>query len=62
MKTTLPSSISLATRTAIEAIAPAETPVKSPSSSSSLRVQTTASAFETKIFRSSRERSMIGGM
>ena len=62
MKTTLPSSISFAMRTAIEAIAPDETPAKMPSSSSSLRVQTIASRLVTKIFRSSRQRSMIGGM
>ena len=49
-------------RTAIEAIAPEETPAKMPSSSSSLRVQTIASWLVTKIFRSSSERSMIGGM
>jgi hypothetical protein len=58
----LPSSRSAATRTAIEAIAPEETPANSPSSSSSFLVQTTASRFETKIFRSSSEMSMIGGM
>ena len=45
MKTTLPSSISFAIRTATRAIAPDETPAKMPSSSSSLRVQTIASAF-----------------
>src|SRR3954462_11673364 len=62
MKTTLPSSISLAIRTAIDAIAPLETPAKMPSSSSSLRVHTTASWLVTKILRSSSDRSMIGGM
>src|SRR3954466_12324405 len=60
--TTLPSSSSPATRTAMEAIAPEETPAKMPSSSSSRRVQTIASRLVTKIFRSSRPRSMIGGM
>ena len=43
MKTTLPSSSSPAIRTATRAIAPDETPAKSCSSSSSLRVQTIAS-------------------
>jgi hypothetical protein len=62
MKTMLPSSISFAMRTAIEAMAPEETPAKMPSSSSSLRVQTIASWFVTKILRSSSEMSMIGGM
>ena len=62
MNTTLPSSISLAIRTAMEAIAPLETPANRPSSCSSLRVHTTASWLVTKIFRSSSERSMIGGM
>jgi hypothetical protein len=61
-KTTLPSSSLLATRTAIAAIAPLDTPANSPSSSSSFLVQTTASRLETKILRSSSERSMIGGM
>ena len=49
-------------RTAIEAIAPVETPAKMPSSSSSFFVHTIASWLVTKIFRSSSERSMIGGM
>src|SRR3954447_11691762 len=62
MKTTLPSSSSPAIRCATRAIAPDETPAKTPSSSSSLRVQTMASWLVTKIFRSSRLRSMIGGM
>src|SRR3954463_10302012 len=62
MKTTLPSSSSPAMRTAIEAIAPVETPAKMPSSSSSFLVHTTASWLVTKILRSSTERSMIGGM
>ena len=48
--------------TAMRAIAPDETPAKRPSSSSSLRVQMIASRLVTKIFRSSSERSMIGGM
>src|SRR4028119_20473 len=61
MKTTLPSSISSATRTAILAIAPLETPAKMPSSSSSLRVQTIASSLVTQISPSSRARSLIGG-
>src|ERR1044072_765462 len=62
MNTTLPSSSSPAIRTAIEAIAPDDTPAKIPSSSASRRVQTMASWLVTKIFRSSSERSMIGGM
>src|SRR3954454_5275761 len=62
MNTTSPSSSSLAMRTAIEAIAPDETPAKMPSSSSSFRVHTIASWLVTKIFRSSSDRSMIGGM
>src|SRR5207253_10004736 len=61
-KTTLPSSMSWATRTAIDATAPAEPPVKRPSSARRRLVQTTASRLETKILRSSNERSRIGGM
>ena len=60
--TTLPSSSSPAMRTAMEAIAPLETPANTPSSSSSLRVQMIASRLVTKILRSSSEMSMIGGM
>src|SRR3954466_3128647 len=62
MNTTLPSSSSPAMRTAIEAMAPLDTPAKMPSSSSSRRVHTIASWLVTKILRSSTERSMIGGM
>ena len=58
----LPSSSSPAIRTQIAAIAPAETPANRPSSCSSRWVQTIASRFETMILRSSRVRSMIGGM
>ena len=61
-KTTFPSSSSFAIRTATRAIAPEETPANSPSSSSSLRVNTIASRLVTKILRSSSDRSMIGGM
>ena len=60
--TTLPSSSSPAMRTAMLAMAPLETPAKRPSSSSSLRVHVIASLLVTKILRSSRARSMIGGM
>src|SRR3954468_14739576 len=62
MKTTLPSSSSPAMRTAIEAMAPDETPAKMPSSSRRRRVHTIASWLVTKILRSSRDKSMIGGM
>ena len=61
-KTTLPSSSSEAILTATRAIAPEETPQNRPSSSRSLRVNTMASLFVTKILRSSSDRSMIGGM
>src|SRR5271155_1178462 len=60
--TTLPSSSSLAIRTAMLAIAPLETPANTPSSSSSRRVHRIASRLVTKILRSSSDRSMIGGM
>jgi len=60
--TTFPSPSSSAIRTATEAIAPEDTPAKIPSSEKSFCVHTIASRFETRILRSSRERSMIGGM
>src|SRR5207302_4543660 len=59
--TTTPSSSSPASLRATWATAPAETPAKTPSLSSSARTPATASAFETSSFRSSLETSRIGG-
>src|SRR5205085_1495318 len=59
--TTVPSSSSRARRRATWRTAPEETPAKMPSRSRSIRTPATESSFETRIFRSSRSTSRIGG-
>src|SRR5215203_2795799 len=61
MQTTTPSSSSPASLRATCATAPAETPPKMPSVTSSSRSAATDCSFETRSFRSSFETSRIGG-